>query len=204
MSSQTKSFAKFGITGLLICFSMIANAQISRSVGTCNVTVTGPNPISYRGEVTGKEKKVPMTTGQNIRWGRIMIEEYRAVSPNMAKAMERGLANPNAAISMGCASDKNLLTIGEFTGKVPEAEFSGVTRSWPLVANSSSAHKDGTITAVFMSNEPGKMMSLTPTEIGELIITKFTDTDFEGSFEFISGEHIVKGDFDFELKKVEK
>ena len=190
--------------GFFAIFPGNSYAQSSKSVGSCTVTVTGPTSISYSSEVTGKEKKTSMTTGQNIRWGRIMVEELRASSPNMAKMMERTLANPQAALSMGCVAGKHRLTIGEFSGKVKEADFSGKVRTWPLVANSSSAHKDGTITAAFMSTEGGKIVSLTPTEPGELTITKFTDTDFEGSFQYTSGEHTVKGNFDFELKKVGK
>lgn len=205
MNSYHKFFVLFTWLNIsALGLASTAQAQTLKTTGTCEVEISGPKNITYAVEVTGKEEtrsKNAITT-QNHLWGKRIVEEFRAISPSMGDMMARSQLNPRVPIILGCKADKHMLTIADFDGKVAIEDFTGKTGTWPLVGNSSSLHKEGTITGSFLSSDAVSIMSLTPSEAGELTITKFTDTDFEASFQFKREEYTVKGTFDLELKSV--
>lgn len=199
---RSLNFSAFGLIFMVSAAFSEAPATSLKIVGTCSVNITGPKTLSYEMSVSEKEDEQGLTTANNILWGRLIAEDMKAKMPKMSKMIEQMVANPRNPLSLNCYSGNHQMIIADFNGKVPEDKFSGKTGSWPLVADSSSSHVEGTITAGFTTSDESKMYSLLPTKTGELKITKYTEKDFEGSYEFKSKEYTVNGKFDFQLIKI--
>jgi hypothetical protein len=186
---------------LSLCFPTTSLAQSMEIKGQCSVNVNGANTLTINGAAPKPADGGKKSYSTNILWQRSYFAELKAKKPegasiydNMLRAAENG-----GVFALNCADKNGYLSISSLGYDLQAEEFVGKVGAYTLVgSNSKNEQPPGFMTGL-VASQNGAMLALSPDkQPGQLAITKFTDTEIAGSYEFTAKGNNVSGSFEFE------